>query len=283
MKGKRIIFVVSLIFCVVLIGCSKSSMSTDKTNDQGKTGSDQIEAPKTDNQIIKYDDLNSDGIQDKIILTLEDSYHNKYALQVNDLIIDTLGDNIEPNFNIIDIDASDKYKEIAVSEYGPSSDDATTFYFFNGKEIIPMGKIGGFFGIYYSYGNDAMGEMKINGSGEISTRTRGKILQTWFYQDEFRLSDKHLLLNVPKDLYKMNTEVEVIKEISLQKSRNDTAAVLSLKPGEKATIVSSDNRTWCLVRNDEGETGWFAVVGYDTIKNIGLSASEVFNGLCHAD
>lgn len=283
MKEKRLIYIVSLIFCVVLIGCSKNTNNIDITNDQAKTGIDQIETLKTDDQVTKYTDLNSDGVKDKVILTLEDSYHNKYALQVNDLIIHTSGDNIEPNFNIVDIDTSDKYMEIAVSEYGPSSDDATTFFYFDVKKIIPMGKIGGFFGVRYSYGNDIMGEMKINGSGEISTRTRGKILQTWFYQDEYKLSEKHLLVNVPKDLYEMNTEVEVIKEISLQKSRNDATEALSLKPGEKVMIVSCDNNTWCSVRNAEGEMGWFAIEDYDIIKNVGLHASEVFNGLCHAD
>ncbi len=283
MKHKNLIFIFLLFFCVVLIGCSKEEENIEVTNDQDKTGIEQIETSKTDNQVIKYFDLNNDGVKDKVILTLEDNNNNKYALQVNDLIIHTSGDNIEPNFNIVDIDLNDKYLEIAVSEYGPSGDDATAFFYFDGSKIIPTGKIEGFFGVRYSYGNDILGKMKINGSGNILTRTRGKILQTWFYEDEYKLSEEHLMVNVPKDLYEMNTEVEVIKEISLQKSRNDAAESLTLKPGEKVTILKCDNDKWCSVRNAKGEIGWFAVEDFDIIKNVGLHAFEVFSGLCYAD
>jgi hypothetical protein len=41
---------------------------------------------------------------------------------------------------------------------------------------------------------------------------------------------------------------------SMLKSRNDPTKVLLLETREKVTIVSSDNHTWCLVRNAQGET-----------------------------
>lgn len=271
----------NMIFCFVLIGCSQSSNTVNKVDDQALLSGNQTDIAK--DQIIKCDDLNSDGIEDKIILTLKDTERYKYSLQVNDIIIEAFGDNFEPKFSVVDINTSDKYKEIAVSEYGPSGDYATTFFYFDGNSIIPMGRIEGFFGIQYDYGNDVIGRMRINGTNKILTFTRGTILHTWFYQDDFRLSDKHLLMNEPKDLYEMNSEVKVIKGISLQKSGTDTTKSLTLKSGENVTIVASDNKAWCLVRNNKGETGWFDIENFNQIKSLGLSSSKVFDGLNNAD
>lgn len=235
------------------------------------------------NSITKYVDLNNDGVEEKILLTV-DEWFNHYTLQVNNTISTSSGENIEPSINIVDIDKSDNYQEIAISEYGSSSDYATTFYYYDNTMAFRMGKIQGFYGPAYSYGEDInWNQVKIDGNGKIITQSRGRILQTWFYQDEYRLSDEHRLVNVPKDLYEMNTEVEVVEEFTLQKLRTDASDAITLKKGEKVTIVASDNKEWCLVENSQGETGWFAVNNFDTIRGLNKSASEVFNGLSNAD
>lgn len=232
----------------------------------------------------KYADLNNDGIEEMITLTMNDEWFNYSTLQVNNNILTFLGEEIESTFNIVDIDSSDKYKEIAVSEYGPSSDFTTTFFYYDNDILFPTGKIEGFYGSAYSYGEDSdWNQVRIDGNGKIFTQSRGSLLHTWFYQDEYKLSDEHWLVYVPKDLYEMNTEVEVIEEFTLQKSRTDASDAITLKKGEKVTIVASDNKEWCLVENSKGETGWFAVDNFDIIRGLNKRASEVFNGLNNAD
>lgn len=231
----------------------------------------------------KYADLNNDGEEEKIVLTVDERL-GKHTLQVNNNVIAFSGETIEPTFNIVDINTNDKYKEIAISEYGPSSDYATTFFYYDNEMLFPMGEIQGFYGPAYSYGEDInWNQVKVDGNGKIITQSRGRILQTWFYQDEYRLSEEHRLVNVPKDLYEMNTEVEVNEEFTLQKSRTDASDAITLKKGEKVTIVASDNKEWCLVENSQGETGWFAVDNFDIIRGLNKRASEVFNGLSNAD
>lgn len=231
----------------------------------------------------KYADLNNDGIEERIVLTI-DEWVNHYILQVNNIIATASGEEIESVFNIVDINTNDNYKEIAISEYGPSSDYATTFYYYDNEMLFPMGKIEGFYGPAYSYGEDInWNQVKIDGNGKIITQSRGQILQTWFYQDEYKLSNEHMLVNVPKDLYEMSTEVEVVEEFTLQKSRIDYTDAITLKKGEKVTIVASDNKEWCLVENSQGETGWFAVDNFDIVRGLNKRASEVFIGLNNAD
>lgn len=219
-------------------------------------------------------DLNGDGITDTIKFSIDDPYKNNYTLSVNDVILPAMGDNLDGYCKIVDIDTKDKIKEIIVCESGPSGDYATAFYYYDGKRLIPMGKIQG------ALSNKAL---KINGSGIIKTTTRGKILQTWFYPDTYIIGAKHLLKHIDQDTYQMNTKVKVKKALALQKSRNNKQTTFILKPGEEATILSSDNKEWCLVRNSKGEQGWFAVDDYIKIRRTGLPASEFFEGLCNAD
>jgi hypothetical protein len=123
-----------------------------------------------DSQIVKYADLNEDKVDEKIILTLKSSETYKYSLEIGDAKIDVRGNNIEPDFNIVDIDYKDGIKEIAISEYGPSNDEATRFY------------ISGFYGPMHQYGEGMVGDMKIEGMGKVITKTRGEILPRFYVQ-----------------------------------------------------------------------------------------------------
>jgi hypothetical protein len=233
--------------------------------------------------VTRYSDLNGDGTVDTITLTALGEDCHAYTLQVNKVKIAAMGSSIEPMFNIVDIDLSDRYKEIAISEYGPSGDIATIFYYYDGAQLQQMGKIGGFYGLSPLYGHLDWCKVEIDGSGTVSGRSRGLILHTWFYREQFKLSSRRVLQPVPQDLYEMNAAVEVLTEIPLRKSRTDPAIALTLQKGEKVTIVASDNQEWCLVRNAAGETGWFAVINNIIIKELGLPAGEVFSGLNFAD
>lgn len=220
------------------------------------------------------DDLNNDGVKEKIhfFIPVKGSYTD-FKLVI-DKICD-ITDKIEGNltdFKIVDIDSADNIKEIAVSESGPSDDYATTFYYSDGIKLISMGKIPGSFR-----------DIKIDSSGILRTRSRGKVLHTWFHPDNYKLSEKHLLIHVPQDLYAMNWKVTVKKPLDLLKSRNKTSIAFTLKVGEKVTILSSDNKEWCLVENSTGDKGWFAIDGYNTIRGTSEYASKYFKGLSYAD
>ena len=216
-----------------------------------------------------YIDLNGDGKKDKINLNcLPGEY--EYSLTVNNSKINGSGDNLDGIMYIADINTKDKYKEIAITESGPSDDSKTYFYYYNGSSIIYMGKV---------QGNNY--SLKINGSGKFITKTRGAILQTWFYSDEYKLSATHKLSHITEKYRKMNTIVTVKKPLKLQKSPTDSSPLMTLKTGQKVLLTDTDNKKWCAVETAEGQKGWFSTTSLWEINSV--PATDYFDGLCMAD
>lgn len=225
-------------------------------------------------------DLDGDGKMDEIGFSLDETASD-FILSVNGARMTGHGSNVESSFGILDIDARDSYKEIAVSEWGPSTDFFTSFYYYDGRDVVFMGKTAG---LYYDLeGQDGI---EFNGDGTFMTQTRaGGCLQTWFYSDQYVLNLAHLVLNISQDLYEMNSRVTVLKSIPLQTSPTDSEVVANLEVGEAVTILSSDETGWYLVENSKGTHGWFEIKfdGFCKISGTDLSSGEVFEGLSFAD
>lgn len=260
---------------ILLTGCSVKEDPDSKSEPTIKSEAqtqNQIENDniKQENQTDNID-LDGNGIQDKIILECQPG-GNDFTLTVNDISVSGQGDNLDGYFKIIDIDTTDKLKEISISESGPSSDEKTTFYFYDGKELMFIGKIQG-----------SNSSIKILGNGKVIANTRGKILQTWFYEEPYKLSELHMLERMSQELYQMNSKVRVQKQLGLFISRISSEIDIVLQEGEEIIILSSDDKNWCLVENSKGERGWFAVDNFDQIRGSNWRASEVFEGLCYAD
>lgn len=215
-------------------------------------------------------DLNGDGKYDVVRFSCVE-HSDTFSLFINEASIGRRGDNLDGHFRIVDIDSTDDIKEVAITESGPSDDNATYLFYYDGQNIILMGRIQG------SY------EVNIDGSGVLTTRTRGKILHTWWFADSYKLSKDHMLEHIDKDLYTMNESVTMKKNLYLQKSRTDSETIVILVPSEKVKILASDNKEWCLVENAKGIKGWFAVDRFRIIRGTGKRASEIFEGLCYAD
>jgi len=256
---------------------SCTSSKTRLSHSPEDVGDRQIEQSRS---IENRTDLNGDGVKDEVRFeyTTYDQGENYggYTLCVNDTSIDGYGENLYGFYKVVDIDVNDGIKEIAISEAGPSDDYATTFYCYDGRRIMHMGKISGAYEVDDRH-------VKIDGSGIIQTISRGRVLHTWFYPDAYRLSDEHKLEHIDHELYWMNYSVGVKMALPLQKTRASDESTITLQPGDQIKILMSDNREWFLVEDSRGIKGWFAVDGYDEIRGLGKPADEVFEGLCHAD
>lgn len=215
-------------------------------------------------------DLNGDSIKENISFSCKQG-SDTFTLVVNNTKFEGTGYNLDGEIYICDIDKSDRYKELAVTESGPSSDYATEFFLYDGKNLVSMGKIEG--DAYF---------IKILENGTVVTQTRGRILQTWFYSDVYKLSNNHKLINVPKDLYKMNTFVRLKKPLNVKKSR-ESDETFKIPQGEIAVILRTDNKEWCEIMDSNGRIGWFALENYGHLKGTEMDTSEVFDGLCYAD
>jgi hypothetical protein len=197
-----------------------------------------------------------------------------FELKINEAIVESYANNLDGDFHVVDIDPNDQIKEIAISEAGPSSDDATYYYYLNRSknEIVFMGKLQG-------KGND----IAYHWEGSLVThRKRGSIIQTWFHDQTYKLNAEHLLEEVPQDWYNMNTKVKITKELQLYKTRNRDK-VVKLQPGTDAVIVSSDDKRWSLIQASNGVKGWFEVEGYNKIIGTKWTTDDYMSGLFQAD
>lgn len=282
-----------LMISVFAVGCGQRppTKEPETSSTQNKEYSLQVESiPNEENGFIRKistkADLDGEGKEESVFLLVKKSPNgdevNAIELHVDEKTVDYEGEMIDPLFKIVDISDQDKYLEIALSEEGPSGDYATIFFRYDGKNLKELKKISGFLGKYP--GSENLGSVIIDHSGLVRTKTRGEILHTWFYDDSYRLNEADELVNVKQDIYEMNTEVEVIKEIKLKKSKGSDDDGITLNKGEKVNIDQTDNISWCRVTNSNGETGWFEVKNFYEIKGYeGMNADEFFLGLNFAD
>jgi hypothetical protein len=216
-------------------------------------------------------DLNGDGIMETVRIEVNQE-KSRYTLFVNDVKVSGAGEELAGGFVLVDLDKSDLFQEIAVSEHGPSDDPRTTFYYFDGKQLLPMGSIEGL-----------VQAMEFDGKGGFTAPARGQILQTWFYPKSYRLGESRLLVHVPQELYPMNTKVKVIKAVPLRRDRQKEIFNVILGVGETATILSSDDKEWCLVENSKGVKGWIRIYNFNIIGGLNKPATDYFTGLFNAD
>jgi hypothetical protein len=213
-------------------------------------------------------DLNGDGAKEKIIYNLRSG-----ELIVNNKSVKLNLTDAAEAFAIVDVDSKDKFKEILISDYGPSDDYKTCFYYFDGTNIVNMGEAEGLF----DFG------IKLEGSGKITARTRGNILQTWFINKSFQLSEGHKLKEISQELYTTNYPLFLKISLKLYKNKGEKAATMLINEGQKVNIIGTDDKEWCLIETSGGVKGWIAVDSFNIIRNNGLAATEVFAGLCYAD
>lgn len=215
-------------------------------------------------------DINGDNIKERILYKKDDS---SYKLYINDnLVAEEDYGNPSDNFAIVDIYVNDNYKEIIISDYGPSNDYVSTYYYYNGNKLINMGNTGGL----YDYG------ITINGKGEFAAMSRADILHTWFFDRRYKLDKNHLIVEIPKDMYTTNFDVFVMKSIDLFYKKDGKLLKHTLNEGKIVKIIGTNNIDKVYIKLDNGELAWFEIEGFDKIPNVG-HASEVFFGLCYAD
>lgn len=105
----------------------------------------------------------------------------------------------------------------------------------------------------------------VHGDGRVSTLSRGQVMQTFFYEDEYLLVSPSELRHVEKALCPMETKVALLKRLKTVVSRSDSTATYEFQPGKKAVLQETDNRNWVPIRNERGETSWFRLKDFGMI------------------
>ncbi len=229
-------------------------------------------------------DLNTDGVPDTISITVtgDSAEGTTTTIAINGTSAVFPGTNPEGWFGIVDINTADHEKEIAVSDLGPSTDYTTGFYRFDGSSIQLVGTTQGRYE-----------EIQFSGNGILSTNTRAKILQTWFYTDGFSLNTDHKLGHIDQHVYLIDpttpsAHLTMLQDLSLYTDTTMTtdAIATTLKKGDVVQFIGCDDVAWCEAKSSAGILGWFYVEEYSTIVKPGgtkAPAGEVFEGLSQAD
>ncbi len=225
-------------------------------------------------------DLNGDGVLDSITAVLhrvapDPDMQEAVTLTVNGVSVIVPGTNPAGFFGIVDINTSDKQKEIAVLDNGQSTDFTTSYYAYDGKTLTLIGTIPAPY----------EGDTKFDGKGTVTSSARAMgdtVLDTWFFVDTHSLDATGKLVEVPKTFYPDASGGQVLTAkviVTLQKSPTDPTIVATLKPGDKLTVLGGDNTKWYEATSGK-ITGWFDVtkVGGEL-----LHMEDIFDGLNEAD
>lgn len=213
-------------------------------------------------------ELNGDGQVDRLLF-LGQPDADLFTLHINDSIYQAAVDRLEGNYNIVDIDKNDPYKEIAVFTFGPDQQPLTTYYYYADGRIFYMGEIPG----HYP-------DITYSGNGSFTTSKQpGNILHQWEHTERFGLDAERTIELQPFEMYEMNTAVTLLQPLPLYVDKETQEETVVAEAGEKGTIVATDNESWCLIELENGDAGWFEVKNFNFIPEAGLAAEDVFEGL----
>jgi hypothetical protein len=216
-----------LLLIVVLAGCMLTN---------GKTAKPAITEDAVQSQDSPLEkDLNGDGTSEKLIITGMGTADQPFVFTVNgkvqQLIVNHDSDKeLTGIFEVVDLNTSDKVKQIAFPERGPSGQDATSYFRLDAGtgDIAWIGTVPG-------SGN----ELRYLGNGQVLTSAqRATVLSTWFHEQTYTWTKQNKMELVKQDLYKTNIPVTLKKTLPLYVSRTNDHLAGTLKPEKKRSSNS---------------------------------------------
>lgn len=270
-------------------------------------------------------DLDGDGTKERVkvrIISRAEYGDVKVGIYINKKrvktvsIIDDGAEYFNHYYYITDINKKDKKKEIALTDFGPSNDYATTFYGWVNGKIKTRGCIDGLIFSERSDGTFAYSPdsfVSVNGNGTVTTNVRmdNGLSCTLFVKADYKLTKGILKLKAADPIYDMtdtakeqlesakedgylNYLMHINKDLKIySKMSRDSSTVLLKKDDNKVLLFTGiDGGNWMRVMYTSGTDDKGAVTGYlYTDKSMIYNPStnefemgyEVINNLPYAD
>lgn len=188
--------------------------------------------------------------------------------------------NCGQQYYLIDLDASDKYKELAIQDEGESNNPQTYFYRYNGKQLNYLGSI------YDLLSNSTT---KATGDGTVSANLPIHMLETLSAKGSYKLDDNKLSL-VPQDWYTIDYSTlelkyqchNLLKSVSVY-TKPDTQSdkVLLTSDNDPVTFPATDNKHWFKIKTNNGKLYYLYMKDFSTLDS-GDDANSVFDNLFQA-
>ncbi|MDD3204719.1 MAG: YARHG domain-containing protein [Lachnospiraceae bacterium] len=234
-------------------------------------------------------DLNEDGSEDTLAYQLtkvnqeSDSEYKAYftingaGYLLEDFEI-CLENPEEMDYYITDISPHFPGLEVAVMDYGPSDDEATYFFTYDG-ELHYLGEVGG---IPFKEKGEINGFAE---SGSVRGIIRTDIIDTcygyasWWYDydnQKLEFQDTGYYPMLPTGAHELYTDLPVYTQM-----KEDS--LMTFIPAQKEVFFTiTDGTEWIQVKGKDGSAG-FMHVKNDQIDKLGKPASEVFSNLMYYD
>jgi len=239
-------------------------------------------------------DLDGDGIAEEIrygVKTNDEYGTSDFRLVVGNTQIDGEGVSLTGRIHALRMPGMQDAL-VLLSDYGWSDDDITYIYSYCNGDLSFIGEI-----------CTMPWKLTVNADGTLTGSVRASILHTWYRPADFVLSANYTepemtlrtngVLEMPRDLYPMGTKVTLLRDVPQCLSRTNDSPALTLRAGDSAWIVATDDIEWLYIVPDKHEysteetgAGWLRteIGGYSVVLDgQEIWTSEVFDGLFYAD
>lgn len=220
---------------------------------------------------IRYDVVEKNDYDFECIFTIDGT---AYDLNKTEAMITPETDV----FYVTDIIESSLGLEIAVLDYGPSSDLETHFYRYDGSSLKYIGAVGGF-----PFREQNNGRNGFNGQNGICGTVRMDLIETCYLDGYWWLDENKEELVYHEDglhRYQPNTAHQLFVDLPLWDMSGNPQATISA--GQEVFFLYSDMAEWIFVRAKDGTEGYIQVRDGE-ILNVKKPAEDVFSNLNYFD
>jgi hypothetical protein len=162
---------------------------------------------------------------------------------------------------VVDIDAQDRMKEIAVETEGPSDDYAENIYWFDGKQIKSVAEI--------------EGSTKYTGKGIVYVKGW---MGFWELTSRYLLDKKaHTLKETPQEFYYVGLNLKAGKSFPIFSSRDEAnkkngSVIADLRKGSFAQILLWDPKQKVyLIKAESNIIGWTKEKNLYSLENLPMA------------
>ncbi|MCM1549909.1 MAG: YARHG domain-containing protein [Clostridium sp.] len=232
------------------------------------------------------EDLTGDGTLNQIRYQVTGQDNGEYQCEVmidgEAFVLNDLAYIVSPDeavFYVTDIREDDNQLEIAVLDYGPSSDPVTTFYYYDGS-LQYFGQVSGI-----PFANQNGGINGFNGIGGVTGQVRMDLIETtylkgyWWYDREINwmiYQDSGWNEFLPTYGHALYENLPVHYEM------DEASETLMIPAQEEVYFLGSDMYEWILVRGKDGREGYMHVVDGEIV-DLNTSADQIFSDLYFFD